>query len=80
MEKIVQWEQETPASNGRKMINDFRLRGSRMCRGMDAPLRKEGWRVEVARELDNPKASLSEGEALAVVVKEFSATPHWTRD
>ena len=47
---------------------------------MDAPLRNEGWRVEVARELDNPNASFSEGKALAVVVKEFSETPHWTRD
>ena len=47
---------------------------------MDAPLRKEGWRVEVAREFDNPKASLSEGVARALVVKVFFETPHWTRD
>ncbi len=26
-EKIVQWEQENPASNGRQMIDDFRLFG-----------------------------------------------------
>ena len=66
--------------HGREKIDDFRLRGSHRCRGMDAPLRNEGWRVEVARELDNPNASLSEGGARAVVVKEFSETPHWRRD
>ena len=38
MEKIDQWEQETPASNGRRMIDDFRLRGSRRCRHMGVPL------------------------------------------
>ena len=27
MEKIVQWEQESPASNGREIIDDFRLSG-----------------------------------------------------
>ena len=27
MEKIVQWEQETPASNGREIIDDSRLWG-----------------------------------------------------
>ena len=32
MEKIDQWEQENPTSNGREMIDDFRLRGSRTCR------------------------------------------------
>ena len=32
MEKIVQREQETPTSNGRDMIDDFRLRGSRTWR------------------------------------------------
>ncbi len=34
MEKIVQREQETPTSNGREMIDDFRLWGSRRCRQM----------------------------------------------
>ena len=32
MEKINQLEQETPASNGAGMIDDFRLRGSRTWR------------------------------------------------
>ena len=32
MEKVVQQEQENPASNGREMIDDFRLWGSRRCR------------------------------------------------
>ena len=27
MEKVVQWEQENPASDAREMIDDFRLRG-----------------------------------------------------
>ena len=29
MEKIVQWEQETPASNGREIIDDSRLWGGK---------------------------------------------------
>ena len=62
------------------MIDDFRLRGSRTCRGMDAPLRNEGWRVEVARELDNPNASLSEGESPRRCGRGFPETPHWRRD
>ena len=70
-------------SNGREMIGDFRLRGSRTCRGMDAPLRNEGWRVGVAREVarpfNNPNAPLSEGEVLAVVVQVVPGNPHWTR-
>ena len=32
MEKIDQWEQETPPSTGRGMIDDFHLWGSRRCR------------------------------------------------
>ena len=38
MEKIVQLEQENPASNGRAMIDDFRLRGSRTWRRRGGPL------------------------------------------
>ena len=45
MEKIDQWEQENPASDGRDMINDFRLRGSRTWRRMHASLTKEGWLI-----------------------------------
>ena len=45
MENIDQWEQENPASNGRRMIDDFRFRGSRTCRRMHAPLTKAGWRT-----------------------------------
>ena len=36
MEKIDQLEQETPASNGRGMIDDFRLRGSSRWRTRSA--------------------------------------------
>ena len=45
MEKIVQWEQENPATNGRRMIDDFRLRGSRTWRRRGGPLTKGGWRT-----------------------------------
>ena len=31
-EKVVQWEQENPASNGRERIDNFRLPGSRTWR------------------------------------------------
>ena len=45
MEKIDQWELENPATNGRRMIDDFRLRGSRTCRRRGGPLTKGGWRT-----------------------------------
>ena len=83
MEKIVQWEQENPASNGRQMIDDFCLRGSRPCRHMGGHLTKGGRRTEVAHvvahDFDNYKSALSEGEALAVVVLAVPGNPHWTR-
>ena len=83
MEKIDQWEQEDPASNGREMIDDLRFRGSRTCRRMGGPLTRGGWRTEVAHEVarpfNNPNAPLSEGEALAVVVQAVPGNPHWTR-
>ncbi len=82
MEKILQWEQENPASNGREMIDDFRLRGSRTCRHMGGRLTNGGWRTEVAhvvaRPFNNANAPLSEGEALAVVVQVVPGNPHWT--
>ena len=66
MEKIVQWEQENRPSNGRGMIDRFRLRGSRPWRHMGGHLTNGGWRVEVAHEVarpfNNPNAPLSEGE------------------
>ena len=83
MEKIVQWEQETPATNGRRMIDDSRLRGSRPCRHMGGHLTKGGWRTEVAhvvaRPFNHPNAPLSEGEVLAAVVQVVPGNPHWTR-
>ena len=45
MEKIDQWEQEDPLSDGLEMIDDFRLRGSRTCRRRGGPLTKGGWRT-----------------------------------
>ena len=47
-EKIVQREKESPASDGRKKIDDFRLRGSRLCRRMGGHLTKGGRLTEVA--------------------------------
>ena len=47
MEKIVQWEQENPTSNGREMIDDFRLPGSRTWRHMGGPVTKGGRRTQV---------------------------------
>ena len=32
VKNIIQWAQETPASTGREMVDDFRLRGSSRCR------------------------------------------------
>ena len=49
MEKVVQWEQETPASDGRERIDDFRLAGSRTWRRRVATLQTGGgarrWRT-----------------------------------
>ena len=44
-EKTVQREQEYPGLNGREMIDDFRLRGSRPCRRMGDTATKVGWRT-----------------------------------
>ena len=79
MATIVQWEQENPASNGREMIDDFRLRGSRTCRRMGVPLSDGGWRMQVVHDFDNYKSALSEGKALAVVVQAVPWNPHWKR-
>ena len=70
-EKIDQWEQENPASNGREMIDDFRLWGSRRWSRTNAPPKKPWWRTGVARDFNHPNAFLSEGGALAVVVEGF---------
>ena len=81
-ETIDQWEQENPASKGRDMIDDFRLRGSRTWRRMGGPLTRGGWRTEVAHvvahDFDNYKSALSEGEALAVVVQAVPENLDWT--
>jgi hypothetical protein len=81
--KTVKMEPETPALNGRQMIDIFRLPGSRPCRHMGGHLTKGGRRMEVAHEvarpLNHPNAPLSEGKALAVVVQVVPGNPHWTR-
>ena len=82
-EKFVQWEQENPASDGREMIDDFRLRGSPSWRRMGDTATKGGWRTQVAHQVahafDHRNPSHSEGEALAVVVQAVPGNPHWTR-
>ena len=45
IKKILQRERENPVPNGREMIDDFRLRGSRPCRRMGGPVTKGGWRT-----------------------------------
>ena len=45
IKKILEWEEESPASNEREMIEDFRLRGSRPCRHMGGHLTNGGWRT-----------------------------------
>ena len=42
MEKIDQWEQEDPLSDGLEMIDDFRFRGSRTWRRRGGPLTNGG--------------------------------------
>ena len=83
MERVVQWKQETPALNGRERIADFHLAGSRTWRRRGGPFTKRGWPTEVANQVahafDHRNASLSEGEALAVVVQAVPGNPHWTR-
>ena len=71
MEEIDQWEQENPASNGREMIDDFRLRGSRRWSRTNASPKKPWWRTGVARDFNHPNVFLSEGGVLAVVVESF---------
>ena len=71
IEKIVQWQQKNPASNGRGMIDDFRLWGSRRWSRTNAPPKKPRWRTGVARDFNHPNAFLSEGGPLAVVVESF---------
>jgi len=64
------------------MIDDFRLRGSPSWRRMGDTATKGGWRTQVAHQVahafDHRNASLSEGEALAVVVQAVPENPHWT--
>ena len=74
VKNVLQWEQESPASNGREMIDDFRLRGSRTWRRMGEYSTETKLFTWMVHALDNDNDSLSEGEALAVVVEEFPET------
>ena len=79
MEKIDQTEQETPASNGAGMIDEFRLGGSRPCRRMGDHLTRVGWRIQVVHVFGNYNTALSEGAVLPAVVEAIPGNPHWTR-
>ena len=83
VDKIDLADEETAASAGAGMIDNFRLRGSRTCRHMGGHLTNGGWRTEVVHEVahdfDKHNAPLSEGKALAVVVQAVPGNPHWTR-
>ncbi len=61
MEKIVQSEQNTPASNSNGMIDDFCLWGSRRWSRTNAPPEKPRWHTGVVRDFNHPNAFLSEG-------------------
>ncbi len=80
MEKVVHWEQEDPASNGRAMIDDYRLAGSRTWRRRGVRLTNVGPDTRAGHDLNHHNASLSEGGVLAVVVERLSETPHRKRD
>ena len=45
LKKINQLKQATPEPKGLGMIDDFHLWGSRRCRRIHAPLKKEGWLI-----------------------------------
>ena len=49
VKKILQWEQENPASKGRGMIDNFRLWWSERCRQIGAHSTKGAWCAEVVR-------------------------------
>ncbi len=68
------------ASVGAGWVDNFRLRGSSRCRRKgeySTETRLFTWMVHA---FDNHNASLSEGSALAVVVRDFHETPHQTRN
>ena len=76
MDKIDQAEEETAASAGAGLIDDFHLWGSLWWRRMgeySTEIRLFTWMV---RTFDNYYASLSEGGALAVVVGDLPETLH----
>ena len=66
--------------HGRRLIDDFRLWGSSRCRRMGEYSTETRLFTWMAHTLDSHNDSLSEGGALAVVVRDFPETSHWTRD
>ena len=77
--KINQLAQQSPVSNGRGMIVDSRLWGSRQCRRMGEYSTETRLFTGVAHTHDNHNASLSEGGALAAVVSVLPGKPYWKR-
>ena len=79
MEKIDQWKQEDPLSDGLEMIDDFRLSGSRTWRQMAFHPFDGGEEIWHGSDPATHNASLSEGKALAVVVQVVPGSLHWKR-
>ena len=69
-----------PVRHGRRMIDDYRLWGSRTWRHMAFHPFDEGEEIWHGSSPATRNASLSEGRALAVVVGDVHETPHRTRD
>ena len=77
LKKINQLAQESPVSNGRGMIDDFRLWGSRPWRRMGEYSTETRLFTGMAHTFDNHDGSLSEGGALAAVVSVLPGKPYW---
>ena len=84
LKKINQLKQAMPEPQGRGLIDDFRLRGSRTWRRMGGHLSDGGWLTQVAHQVahafDHSSAPLSEGGAFSVVVQVVRGNPHWMSD
>ena len=76
----MNWSKKQVHPNGRGMIGDFRLRGSRRWSRKGVRLTNVGPDTWAGHDFNYHTASLSEGGALAVVVERFSEMPHWRRD
>jgi len=72
-------EEEAGSPNRRGMIDDFCLWGSRRWSRRGVRPTNVGPDTRAGHDFNYQNASLSEGEALTVVVERFSETPHCKR-